>query len=81
MLRATVKNVTITIHSTTKIVHLDGLPCRVWEGKTERGVPILCFVSRVAVNNDADQSQFEEELREQRNPSAEVVAIPLRMIL
>ena len=75
----------ITIESTTKIVMLDGIQCRVWEGHTERGVPVHCFIPRIAVARDADTSQFEEELREQRTPSPEVEAIPeaipLRLIL
>ena len=29
---------TMTISSTTKVVTLDGVQCRVWEGQTERGV-------------------------------------------
>jgi hypothetical protein len=72
---------TMTISSTTKIVSLDGMECRVWEGQTERGVPVHCFIPRVAVRNGLDSSQFEAELLEQRAPSAEVEAIPLRMIL
>jgi hypothetical protein len=71
----------ITIESTTKTVFLDGVQCRVWEGATERGVPIHCFIPRVAVKNGEDMSQFEAELKEQRAPSFEVAAIPLRMIL
>lgn len=71
----------ITIESTTKIVKLDGIDCRVWEGQTERGVAIHAYIPRVAVRNDSDASQFEEELKEQRAPSAEVEAIPMRMIL
>ncbi len=71
----------LIIENTTKIVELDGLPARVWEGHTESGIPVHCFVTRVAVRDDADCSQFEKELSEQRTPSAEVAAIPMRMIL
>jgi hypothetical protein len=71
----------ITVESTTKIVSLDGMPCRVWEGTTEHGIPIHCFIPRIGVAKDQDASQFEAELKEQRTPSAEVQAIPLRMIL
>jgi hypothetical protein len=71
----------ISIESTTKVVFLDGVQCRVWEGTTERGVPMHCYIARVAVKNGEDMGQFEEELREMRQPSFEVAAIPLRMIL
>lgn len=77
----------ITIESTTKIVKLisaggDGtIPARVWEGQTDSGIPVHCYITRIAVAREQDTSQFERELREQKAPSAEVEAIPLRLIL
>ena len=72
---------TITIHSTTKIVSLNGIECRVWEGETERGIKLFCFIPRIGVARDQDTSQFEQELTEQRAPSPEIQAIPLRMLI
>lgn len=71
----------ITIESTSKTVTLSGVPARVWEGHTESGIAVHCFITRVGVRDDQDVSQFEQELAETRAPSAEVEAIPLRMIL
>lgn len=75
----------ITIENTTKIVELniDGhfLPARIWEGETESGIPVHCYVTRIAVHKDQDPYEFERELKEQRAPSADVEAIPLRLIL
>jgi hypothetical protein len=71
----------LIIENTTKIVEVNGLPARVWEGHTDSGIPVHCFITRVAVANDADCSQFEKELSEQRRPSVEVEAIPLRFVL
>ena len=72
----------IQIESTTKVVTINGVPARVWEGHTESGIPIHCFVTRVAVDKNADCQQFERELQECRAPSPELDAvIPLRMIL
>lgn len=71
----------MTIESTTKIVELNGIPCRVWEGETARGVKVHAFVSRVGVARDQDASEFEADLEEQRTPSAEIAAIPARLIL
>ena len=71
----------ITIESTTKIVTADGIRCRVWEGTTERGVKITCLIPRIAVRIGEDMLQFEAELQEQKAPSADVEAFPLRMIL
>ena len=71
----------ITIESTTKIVELNGVPARIWEGKTESGISVHCFVTRIAADEHADLSQFEQELKEQRKPSSDVDSIPLRLIL
>lgn len=77
----------ITIESTTKIVLVkpaaftQGMECRVWEGETEKGVKVQCLIPRIAVKLGEDTSQFEKELKEQRAPSAEVAAFPMRMIL
>lgn len=75
----------ITIESTTKIVTLvtpsGEVPARVWEGHTESGIPVHCFITRIAVHNDQDHSQFERELTQQRTPSTEIMAIPLRLII
>lgn len=72
---------TITLESTTTIVKLDGMDCRVWEGTTERGIKVHAFIPRIAGREDQDLSQFEAELQEMRRPSPEIEAIPLRMIL
>jgi hypothetical protein len=73
--------VKITIESTTKIVELNRVPARIWEGKTESGISVIAYVTRIACPKDADQSQFQRELQEQAPPSAEAAAIPLRLIL
>jgi hypothetical protein len=71
----------IIIESTTKKVTLNGVPARIWEGKTAIGIPVHCYVTRIAVKNDQDVSEFERELQEHKAPSPEVEAIPLRLIL
>lgn len=71
----------ITIESTTKIVQANGIPCRVWEGKSESGIEVQCLITRVAVPAGADCAQFQAELQEHAPPSAAVAAFPLRMIL
>jgi len=80
----------VTIESTDKIVNLrfpgdtDGMQCRVWEGETECGVKIHCFIPWVwvAEGQHADvYRQFEKELAEKRPASREVEAIPFRMLI
>jgi hypothetical protein len=74
----------ITIESTTKKVLVDGVEARIWEGLTDSGVPIHCYVTRIAVHMNtpiAEIARFERELQEHRAPSADVQAIPLRLII
>ena len=76
----------ITIESTSKFVTVlnqggGDVQARLWEGYTESGIPVHCYVTRIAAGVGADLSQFERELRETRAPSADVAAIPMRMIL
>jgi len=71
----------ITIINTSKIVHLNAVPARVWEGETDSGIQVICFVTRIMVASDKDISQFERELKEVRPPSVESEAIPLRLVL
>ena len=71
----------ITIWNTTKFVEVDGIRCRVWEGKTESGIQVQCLVPRIAARASEDLREFERELQEQRAPSPEFNAFPLRMIL
>lgn len=75
---------TLTIHNTTKLVTLNGVPARIWEGTTESGIPVHCFVSRVAVDENlpAEQlEQFERELKTVRPPTPEIAAIPARLLM
>jgi hypothetical protein len=71
----------ITIENTTKIVELNGVPARIWEGHTDTGIPVHCFVTRIGVSREANVDAFEIELKEQRAPSAAVESYPLRLVL
>lgn len=68
----------LEIKATEKLTQINGVPVRLWEGKTESGIPCKVFVHRVAVHNDHDSTQFEAELKEQMPPG---VRIELRQIL
>ena len=66
------------ITSTTKLVEVNGVPARVWEGETESGIPVLCLVTRVAVAKDQPCEQFERELQEHRPPTPDAAVFPTR---
>lgn len=71
----------VQLESTDKIVTLNGVPARIWEGHTAAGVPCHAYVTRIAVSESVDASEFERELQYHRPPSAEIQAIPLRLVL
>jgi hypothetical protein len=59
--------VKITIESTTKIVTVVQNGCevqsRIWEGVTESGIPVHCYIARIAAPIAADLRQFDAELQ------------------
>lgn len=72
----------IIIENTTKVIEFNGLPARIWEGHTESGIKIHCYITRVAIDKDESRAgEFEKELQEQKAPSPEIERIPLRMII
>lgn len=71
----------LQIESTTKIVHINGVEARVWEGSTESGIQVICFVTRVAVRRTEDLSEFERELTECAPPSADADAFPEQLTI
>lgn len=81
----------ITIESTTKIVEFEiggaTVPARIWEGVTEAGIPVHCFVTRICPSIEMPQltaamvREFEAALKECAPPSVAIRSIPLRMIL
>lgn len=71
----------ITLESTTKIVEVDGVPSRIWEGETASGVRVHAYVTRIAVAIQDYTVEFDDELQACRTPSPEVAAIPLRLML
>lgn len=76
---------TITITSTTKIVEVNGVPARVWEGHTtDSGIEVHCFITRIAVSNEEEPDileQFKKELQETKAPTAAIQSYPLKMII
>lgn len=74
----------IILENTSKIVELNGVPARVWEGRTESGIPMHAYITRVALTENAGASaiaEFERELEAVRPPSVDIAAIPNRLVL
>lgn len=76
----------ITIESTDKVVSLfrgsaSELPCRIWEGATENGVPVQCMIIRIAAPVECNQNEFERDLEKTRPPQLQPEVFPLKMVL
>lgn len=82
----------ITIENTSKIVTLVvkgvDVPARVWQGTTEHGIPVQCFITRIAPEIpqsdpkiDELTKDFESDLKRQADMRPTVMAIPMRMII
>lgn len=74
----------VTLESTDKIVKINGIPQRIWEGTTNTGIKVHCFISRMGISiyeSKENIAQFEKELTLQRTPSPEIDKIPTRLIL
>jgi hypothetical protein len=72
----------IILKNTDKIIDVNGIKSRLWEGKTDTGIFISCLIIRIAVNAKADQTEFDQELIECRPPSPEADrAFPVRLVV
>ena len=74
----------LTMTSTERVVTINDVPARIWEGTTETGVPVTAFITRIAVPetaSDAEHDRFRAELEEHAPPSVEAQWWPARMIL
>lgn len=75
----------VTLESTDRIVTLvhngQEVPARIWEGRTDKGIACHAYITRIAVANGDDASEFEQDLREQRKASAALDVIPTRLVI
>lgn len=73
--------VKLTLHNTNQVVFIDGIEARIWEGNTDKGVPVSCLIARIAVDNDDDHTEFDRDLRETPAPKPTIHAWSNRMLL
>lgn len=72
----------ITIESTNKIVEIDGIPARIWEGTAHDGIKLHCYITRIAIDkNETRLTEFEKQLTLCITPSPQIDAMPNRLIL
>lgn len=39
----------LDLQSTTRVVEVNGVPARVWQGQTDTGIPVTVLITRIAV--------------------------------
>lgn len=61
----------LTIEESGQLTDIDGVPVRVWEGKTSGGVHCMVFVHLIAALNASDRDQFDAELEEKLQPAVD----------
>lgn len=85
----------ITIESTERVVTFEmgdgskraSVPARIWEGHTDDGIPVHCYITRICPSIPIPdltaevEAKFTKALLECVPPTAAVTSIPLRMIL
>jgi hypothetical protein len=58
----------LTIESTGVITTIDGVPCRLWRGRTDSGREVDVFIHRFATADPAAQRELEADLLDQGPP-------------
>ncbi len=71
----------ITLRPTTKIVTVNGVEARIWEGWTSTGIRLDAYITRVRVSLLLDQAEFEKELLSASAPSPDVRDIPPTLLI
>lgn len=73
----------LTIKPTPEFQQIEGQPHRVWEGTTDKGVPVHVYVRAVEArtHDEAELKVFELELRALPPAQKQVVITDLRFIL
>lgn len=54
----------IEVEPTGRFTDVDGVRCRIWKGRTDKGVEVEMFVPLVQAKADVDQEEFRRELSE-----------------
>ena len=63
------------------VIHGCRIPARIWEGRTAGGIKCHAYITRIAVQDQDDATEFEKDLEQCQPPSPDVTGIPPRLIL
>jgi hypothetical protein len=72
----------IAIWSTSRLVTVNGVPARVWEGTTDKGVRVHALITRIAADAGQDLAELDRDLEKHAPPSPDAVeCFPSRLLL
>jgi len=71
----------IILQSTNTFGQVNDVRVRLWEGKTDNGIPIFAYVACIAVHKSEDQREFETQLEEHVEASALLKHLPLGAVI
>ena len=72
----------VTLSSTDRIIEVNGVKARVWEGETVNGVRCYAAIAVIAAHCDDDNAEFERDLTEHQPASHDALrCFDLRTIL
>jgi len=61
----------LAIWNTSRVVTINGVVARLWEGTTDQGVKVHCLITTIAAEDGADLGAFDRDMDDQRPPSRE----------
>lgn len=59
----------LTIESTGTVTTIDGVPVRLWEGRTDSGRPVRVFVHRLIADDPRAQEELDAALQVMDEPA------------
>lgn len=62
----------IILEPTSLFTTVNNTRCRVWQGVTEKGIPIHAHIALVGVDRDQDAGELDAALKEIATPRAEL---------
>lgn len=55
----------INIESTTKVVNVNGVAARIWEGQTDTGIKVQAFLTRIASKDEPKDLSYCDQRMQQ----------------
>jgi len=54
----------LSLENTEHVVTIDGVTCRIWQGKSASGIEAVAFIHKIVPATEGDRAEFDRELLE-----------------